>query len=187
MNIPPDIDEIHLAIGEFVVFFQSVEDMYRQLGWQIIDPEKKSWPPLQLRRESNKDLIDKVTDLFVKLTNQYEFLDGQELSARAENLRTVFHRLRKFRNRVVHSTYHEVKSGSDVVAIVRTNPRISVDPDTGEIEYAQESADPGAIRNEMGRHVQAFFELHALRIQLVHWYPYPGLIRCQNTLVHRPI
>ena len=172
MSAPPDIDEIHLAIGEFVVFFQSVEDMYRQLGWQLVDPERKAWPPLQFRKESNQDLINKVTDLFVNLTKEHNFANGQEMATKAESLRSTFHALRTFRNRMVHSAYHEVKSGYDVVAILRTNPRITVDPDTGEIEYDQETFDPNTIRDELGRHVQAFFQLHSLRMQAIHWHPY---------------
>jgi hypothetical protein len=167
-----DLDEVHQAIGEFVVFFQSIEDMYRQLGWQLVDPEKRSWPPLQFRKESNRELIDKVTDLYVELARRYRFPNGAEKAAEAEQLRTTFHALRKFRNRMVHSTYHELKGGGSVVAILRTNPRITIDPDTGDIEYDQEAFEPDTIRREMAVHAQAFYMLHALRLQLVHWYPF---------------
>jgi len=172
MALTTDLDEVHQAIGEFVVFFQSVEDMYRQLGWQLVDPEKKSWPPQQFRKESNQELIDKVTDLYIELTRRYSFPNGAEKAAEAEDLRGIFHALRKFRNRMVHSAYHEVKGGGQVVAILRTSPRITLDPDTGEIEYDQEAFDPDVIRQQNGKHAQAFFMLHALRMQLIHWYPY---------------
>ena len=168
----PDLDEVHQAIGEFVVFFQSIEDMYRHLGWQLVDPEKNSWPPRQFRREPNHELIDKVTDLFIGLTRRYRFSNGEEKAAEAERLRSTFHALRKFRNRIVHSAYNEVKGGGQIVAILRSSPRITVDPDTGEVDYDQETFDPNTIRAEIARHAQPFFLLHALRLQLIHWHPY---------------
>jgi hypothetical protein len=172
--MPPttDIEEVHQAIGEFVVFFQSIEDTYRQIGWFLVDPEKTAWPPNAFRKETNADLVDKVTDLFVGLTRQYKFLNGEQKANEAEELRKTFHALRKFRNRMVHSAYHEVIAGGQVAAILRTNPKITVDPDTGEVEYDQEAFDTNTIRKEIGRHVQAFFILHALRTQLVHWHPF---------------
>jgi hypothetical protein len=172
MAAAKDLDEVHQAIGEFVVFFQSVEDLYRQIGWKLVDPEQREWPPKQFRKESNKELIDKVTDLYIGLTQQYSFPNGAEKAVEAEQLRGTFHRLRKFRNRMVHSAYHEVKGGGEVVAILRTNPRITVDPDTGEIEYDQETFDPDTIRRELAKQAQPFFVLHYLRVQLLHWYPF---------------
>ena len=172
MPATTDIEEVHQAIGEFVVFFQSIEDMYRQIGWFLVDPEKTAWSPSAFRKESNSDLVDKVTNLFVDLTRQYEFPNGVQKADEAKELRSTFHELRKFRNRVVHSAYHEVTAGGQVAAILRTNPRITVDPDTGEIEYDQEYFDTNAIRNEIARHAQAFFILHTIRTQLVHWYPF---------------
>jgi len=40
-----DIDRAYRSIGEFVVAFQWIEDLYRQIGWFILDPERKNWPP----------------------------------------------------------------------------------------------------------------------------------------------
>jgi hypothetical protein len=61
----------HQALGEFVVIFQWVENLYRQIGWFLLDPEQQDWPPTKLRKETNSQLIDKVTDMFVKLTQSY--------------------------------------------------------------------------------------------------------------------
>jgi hypothetical protein len=172
MPATTDIEEVHQAVGEFVVFFQSIEDAYRQIGWFLVDPEKAVWPPRAFRRETNCDLVDKVTDLLIGLTQKYKFPNGQQKAEEAEQLRTTFHALRKLRNRVVHSAYHEVKAGGQVAAILRTSPQITVDPDTGDVEYDQEAFDPDSIRKEIGRHAQAFFILHTIRLQLIHWYPF---------------
>src|SRR5512141_1309959 len=109
MAATTDIDELHQAIGEFVVFFQSVEDLYRQIGWFLVDPEKTVWPPHQFRKESNGELVEKVTDLFLELVRLHNFPNGAESAAEAEQARTAFHALRKSRNRIVHSAYQEVK------------------------------------------------------------------------------
>ena len=172
MSSESPVDATHKALGEFVIVFQWVENLYRQIGWFLIDPEKAAWPPSAFRRETNSELVDKVTNLFVDLTRQYRFPNGAQKATEAEELRSTFHALRKFRNRVVHSAYHEVITGGQVAAILRTNPKITVDPDTGEIEYDQEDFNTNNIRKEIGRHVQAFFILHTIRTQLVHWYPF---------------
>lgn len=172
MSLTADMEKVHQAIGELVVFFQSIEDEYRRIGWYLVDPEQTEWPPGAFRKESNADLIDKVTNLFVDLTRQYKFPNGEQKTIEAEELRKTFHALRKFRNRVVHSAYHEVIADGQVAAILRTSPKITVDPDTGEIEYDQEDFDTNTICKEIGRHVQAFFILHTIRKQLIHWYPF---------------
>jgi hypothetical protein len=172
MPATTDLDEVHQAIGEFVVFFQSVEDTYRQIGWFLIDPDKKDWPPRQFRKESNSDLVNKVTDLFIDLTRKHNFPNGAQKAEEAERLRSVFHSLRKLRNRIVHSSYHEVMGGGEVAAILRSNPRISIDPDTGEVEYDQEAFDASAINKELSGYGPSFFTLHSIRVQLVHWHPF---------------
>lgn len=172
-----DISEVHKAIGEFVVFFQSIEDMYRRLGWFILDPEKKNWPPMQLRRESNRDLVDKVTDLFIELTRGFEFPNGAEKATEAEELRTTFHKLRKYRNRIAHSSYFEVKAGGKVVAVMRTNPEVQVDSETGEVIFDEETFTPDIIRREVSIHAVAMFKLHALQMQTIHWHPFERYAR----------
>lgn len=36
-----DIDLAYMAIGKLVVVFQWVENKYREIGWLILDPERK--------------------------------------------------------------------------------------------------------------------------------------------------
>lgn len=172
MAATTDIDEVHQAIGEFVVFFQAIEDTYRQIGWFLVDPEKAAWPPGQFRKESNQELVDKVTNLLLDLVQKHDFPNGAQKVTEAKQLQTAFHKLRKLRNRVVHSAYHEVMAGGQVAAILRTNPKFTVDPDTGDVEHDQEAFDANAIRRELACYAQAFFTLHTIRMQLIHWYPF---------------
>jgi hypothetical protein len=40
-----DIDTIYRKLGEFVVSFQWLENRFREIGWLILDPHRKHWPP----------------------------------------------------------------------------------------------------------------------------------------------
>ena len=64
------IDRAYKSIGEFVVVFQWIENTYREIGWLILDPHRKTWPPEAFRTESNRDLLNKVTDLFCELVDR---------------------------------------------------------------------------------------------------------------------
>lgn len=59
-----DIDLAYMAIGKLVVVFQWVENKYREIGWLILDPERKEWPPQAPRKENAHELMRKVTKLF---------------------------------------------------------------------------------------------------------------------------
>jgi hypothetical protein len=45
------IDMAYKSIGEFVVAFQWVENTYREIGWFILDPDRKIWPPKAFGRK----------------------------------------------------------------------------------------------------------------------------------------
>jgi hypothetical protein len=145
------------ALAEFVVIFQWVEHKYRQIGWFILDPEQKNWPPMQLRTETNKDLTNKVTDLFIKLTQTYGFPNSIERADDFERLRSEFHALRKFRNQLLHSTYIEVGTRDDVFSYLRSNPKISIDPETGEIIYDQEDISEEVVNKTLKKYADAVF------------------------------
>lgn len=95
----------HQALGEFVVIFQWVENLYRQIGWFILDPGREHWPPTELRRETTHVLINKVTELFVGLTRTHAFANGNEKANDILELRGRFQNLRLYRNRLLHSTF----------------------------------------------------------------------------------
>jgi hypothetical protein len=172
MPSSPDIEDVYAAVGQFVVFFQMVEDTYRNVGWHLVDPQRKNWPPMEFRQESNRDLIDKVTDRFLELTETYNFPNGVEWAAEAQALRQQFHELRKYRNRLLHSAYTEVVAGGKVVTVLRTSPRLNVDPDTGDLISDQEDFSPELVLNVISRHVASVFKLHSMKMQLAHWAPF---------------
>jgi hypothetical protein len=172
MSASAQISATHQAIGEFVIAFQWIENLYRQMGWFILDPERKQWPPMQLRTERNHDLINKVTDLYVALTDGHAFPNGEAKALDMQELRAHFHALRKFRNRLLHSTYIELKAGGEVHGYVRSNPEVGIDPESGELIYDQEGFSADVIYAKMREYAAFMFRLNINHVQLIHWHPF---------------
>jgi len=172
MHANAQVSGTHQAIGEFVIVFQWVENLYRQIGWFILDPERKQWPPMELRRGSTSNLINKVTDAYVTLTESYAFPNGAEKAKDMQQLRTHFHALRKYRNRLLHSTYIELKAGGEVHGYVRSNPEVGVDPESGELIYDQEDFTADVIYAKMREYSDFILRLNMNHVQLIHWYPF---------------
>jgi len=162
----------HQALGEFVVDFQWIENLYRQIGWFILDPERKDWPPTKLRHETNCQLIDKVTDMFVSLTQAYAFPNGDEKAKDILELKDHFHELRRYRNRLHHSTYVELKSNGEVHGYIRSNRGVSVGSETGELIFDQEDFTAEAIYSKIHEYSDYMLRLHFLHVQLIHWTPF---------------
>ena len=172
MATPRDVQKTHEALGEFVIVFQWVENLYRQIGWFILDPDRSHWPPMQLRRETTNDLIDKVTASYVELTRRYALPNGAEKARDMLDLKERFHALRKYRNRLLHSTYIELKAGGEVHGYIRSNPEIGVDPDTGELIYDMEDFSAEVIHNKIREYGEFMFRLGINYKQLIHWHPF---------------
>ena len=172
MNSETNIAATHQALGEFVIVFQWVEYLYRQIGWFILDPDRTQWPPIQLRKEINFDLLNKVTDLYVNLTHRYAFPNGAEKAQDMLELKDHFHALRKYRNRLLHSTYVELKAGGEVHGYIRSNPEIGVDPDSGELIHDQEDFSADLIYTKLREYGDYMFRLNINHVQLIHWHPF---------------
>jgi len=172
MDTQAHVDATHKALGEFVIIFQWVENLYRQIGWFILDPERKQWPPTQLRKETNNNLINKVTDLFVDLTMTYSFNTGEDKAREMKELRERFHELRKYRNRMLHSTYIEFKGGGEVHGYIRSNPEVGVDSETGELIFDQEDFSAENIYTRLQEYGESMTRLNLIHVQLLHWHPF---------------
>ncbi len=168
MDTDHKVAATHKALGEFVVIFQWVENLYRQIGWLILDPDRKHWPPMQLRRETNCQLVDKVTDMFVDLTKTYSFANGDEKARDILELRGHFHELRRYRNRLLHSIYVELKGGGEVHGYIRSNPEVGVDSETGELIFDQEDFTAEVIYNKIRQYGDYMLRLNFLHVQLIH-------------------
>lgn len=137
-----EYDKINQRIGELVVCFQWLENRFREIGWLILDPHRTEWPPKSLRNETNHDLLNKVGFLFIGLIDNLEIEDADKRKEEFLRLIAACHEIRQYRNNLLHSAYIELKGGSDVVGLMRSNPRLKVDPESGEPEFDQEGYCP---------------------------------------------
>jgi hypothetical protein len=135
-----DEDKIYQRIGEFVVSFQWLENRIREIGWFILDPRRKYWPPMDLRNDKTAALFAKVEKLFLDALPRCRLDPELEADFRASFAKNSnrFHDLRKARNKILHSAYIELKAGGEVHGIMRSNPRLDVDDETGEPLFDQE-------------------------------------------------
>ena len=170
----PDEALVYQRIGEFTVSFQWLEDKLREIGWFILDPDRRNWPPQGLRALTNEKLIDRVHELFLqalprcKLDTELEAELQTSFAACAREL----HQLRRDRNRILHSAFVELKAGSEVVGLIRSNPRLTVDDETGAVLYDQEMLTPESFAQEMQRMGEAAMFLGRAYLQLIHRYPH---------------
>ncbi len=165
---------VYQRIGEFTVSFQWLEHKLREIGWFIMDPDRKDWPPQGLRALTNEKLIDKVHELFLEALPQCKL--EQELEA---DFKTSFaacaealHQLRRDRNRILHSAFIELKAGGEVAGLMRSNPRVTIDEETGSVLYGQEMLKPESFANEMRTMGESAMFLSRAYIQLIHRFPH---------------
>jgi hypothetical protein len=171
-----DEEKIYQRIGEFVVSFQWLESRLREIGWFILDPVRSEWPPKDLRNLTNEKLIDKVHKLFIEALPKCKLSTELETEFRDSFDRCVetLHQLRRDRNRILHSAFIELKAGGEVQELMRSNPRLEVDEETGEPLFDQEYLRPDSFDKEMSKMAQAGFFLNRSYTQLIHRYPNGG-------------
>lgn len=172
MKLPGAFDEdlFYRRVGEFVITFQWIEDKFRQIGWFMIDPEMVDDPNKELREENNNDLLNRVKilhDDFI-LRHQINVKDGYQLNF-AEVV-VKFHELRKFRNNLLHSAYHELKAGGEIKGMLRANPKIKRDPLTKNPIHDFDLIDANDIEQVMKDIAPYAMHLNFYFIQLKHWY-----------------
>jgi hypothetical protein len=115
---PTDLDRMYQRIGEFVVVFQSIEVRVREIGWLLIDPQRRSWPPTQLRNVTNYDLLNRVQQLYMDTVSTFSGIGPGQY---CESFRFVIgeaHRARRARNALLHSAFIELKGGSEVLGLL---------------------------------------------------------------------
>ena len=168
--------KIYQRIGEFAVSFQWLENKLRKIGWFILDPDRSEWPPKGLRSLTNEKLINRVHELFIealpkcKLPEEVE----QEFKNSMDSYAEILHQLRRDRNRILHSAYIELKAGGEAQGLVRSDPRLGVDEETGEALFDQEYLTPNSFDSEMKKIAETALFLNRIYTQLIHRYPNGG-------------
>ena len=169
-------ERIYQRIGEFTVSFQWIENQLREIGWFVLDPSRTQWPPRDLRNLTNEKLIDKVHDLFVEALPKCKLTEDLEKDFRnsfASSVATL-HQLRKDRNRILHSAFIELKAGGEIHGLLRSDPRVQVDEETGKILFDQELLTAESFAREMTMMAQVSLFLSRVYLQLIHRYPDGG-------------
>lgn len=167
---------IYQRIGEFAVSFQWLENKLREIGWFVLDPDGEVWPPNGLRSLTNEKLIDKVHSLFLDALPKFNLPEELEDEFRDSfnSCAATLHQLRKDRNRILHSAFIELKAGGEVQGILRSNPGLGVDEETGDPLFDQEYLEPDSFDQDMKKMGDAAFFLNRAYTQLLHRYPNGG-------------
>lgn len=170
----PDEGLVYQRIGEFVVSFQWLENRLREIGLFILDPDRKEWPPKGLKSLTNEKLVDRVHELFLQALPRCTLPAALEEDFRKSFATVVqeLHQLRRDRNRILHSAFIELKAGGEVVGLMRSNPRLNVDEETGEALYDQEMLTAESFAEEMRRMAEVAMFLGRAHLQLIHRYPH---------------
>jgi hypothetical protein len=171
-----DEAKTYQRIGEFVVCFQSIESRIREIGWFILDPGRKDWPPKLLRSDTNASLFSKVEGLFLQALPKCDLGPELEEDFRASFVESGarFQNLRRARNRILHSAFIELKAGGEVQGLLRSNPKISVDPETGETLFDQDFLSENSFQNEFREMADLIVFFNRCYTQLIHRFPQPG-------------
>lgn len=169
-------EKIYKRIGEFIVTFQWIENKLREIGWFILDPNRSECPPRGLRNLTNEKLINKVHKLFLEALPKCELLP--ELETEYEESFKIhveaLHQLRRDRNKILHSAFIELKAGGEVKALMRSNPKLGIDEETGDLLFDQEYLSPDSFKQEKNKMAEIGFFLGQAYIQLTHRYPRGG-------------
>jgi hypothetical protein len=168
-----DEGKIYQRIGEFVVSFQWLENRIREIGWFILDPGRKNWPPLDLRNDTTATLFAKVEELFLDALPRCQLDPKLEADFRASFAQNAgrFHDLRRARNKILHSAFIELKAGGELQGIMRSNPRLDVDNETGERLFDQEMLSEKSFEYELKEMVDLAMFFNRCYTQLIHRLP----------------
>jgi len=166
-----DYDLLTQRIGEFVICFQWTENLIRQIGCLIVDPEHKNSPLLTFINLRNYDLLEDVKIKYCNLMDAINIQDGEGRKLYFKKLINDCHELREIRNNLLHSAYIELKAGDDVVALMRSNPKSA----NGNLIFDQELLSETSITNKIENLGKTTLKLNLIFSQLRQWAPFSHL------------
>ncbi len=166
-----NISHIYQRVGEFAISYQFVEHQLRQIGWLILDPSRKHWPPRALRDLSSSRLAAKVHSLFKKAIPLCRLEKENQLQANFADTIRDFHTIRKIRNNILHSAYIEIKAGKEILGLMRTNPVLKVDLNSGVTSQDQEILSNHSFDDVMRQMALVSVRLGQFYIQLAQRLP----------------
>lgn len=172
--MPTDQGLTYQRIGEFVVLYQWLENRLREIGWFILDPDRKHWPPTALRNMSSAALFGKVEELFLEALPKCAL--GEDLESDFRDAFAAcaerFRKIRQARNKVLHSAFIELKAGGEVAGIMRVDPKSMVDEESGERMFDSEMLSNESFRQEFAEMADLAMFLNRCYVQLLHRWPH---------------
>lgn len=168
---PGSQDKIYQHIGEFVVSFQWLEDLFRQIGLLILESIGGPYKSDELRSASTAELVAKVEILFMEALPRCDLGDELEAHHRQAFIDAVatFGDVRRARNNILHSAFIEMKAGGDVVALMRANPRDEIHLSKGRPSL--EILSDASFAEEMKKMGEVAWSLGWSKMQLIHRLP----------------
>jgi hypothetical protein len=83
----------------------------------------------------------------------------------------LLHQVRRDRNRILHSAFIELKAGGEVLALLRSSPRVEADDKTGETLFDQELLTVESFSVQMKMMGEIALILNRSYTQLISRYP----------------
>lgn len=168
-----DEDKIYRRIGEFVVSFQWLENRIREIGWYILDPNRGNWPPMDLRNDTTADLFAKVEKLFLDALPRCRLDPDLEADFRSLFAKSAerFRNLRRARNKILHSAYIELKAGGEVHGVMRSDPKLIPDSETGKPLFDQEILSERSFEDEFREMAELDLFFNRCYTQLINRFP----------------
>jgi hypothetical protein len=168
-----DENKIYQRVGEFVVSFQWLENRIREMGWLILDPSRKNGPPTELRNDPTVVLLTKVETLFLDALPSCRLDSEVETEFRASFAASAkrFHSVRRARNTILHSAYIELKAGREVHGLMRSNPQLILDSETGEPLFDQEMLSATSFQYELQEMAELAVFFNRCYMLLIHRLP----------------
>ena len=138
-----------------------------------MDPGRKNWPPIDLRNDTTAALFAKVQELFLAALPRCRLDPELEADFRTSFAKNAnrFHSLRRARNKILHSAYIELKAGAEVHGLMRSNPQLTVDSETGEFLFDLEVLSDNSFGYEFKEMAELAMFFNRCYIQLIHRLP----------------
>jgi hypothetical protein len=65
-----------------------------------------------------------------------------------------------------------LKAGGELLGLLRSNPKVYVDTETGEVMFDQEPFTEAVVHEEIKKVADAAFRLGGHYVQIIHWHPF---------------
>ena len=84
----------------------------------------------------------------------------------------------------MHSAFIELKAGGEIQGLLRSNPKIQLDEETGQPLFDQELLSPDSFENEMKAIGESAIFLNRAYLQLIARYPHGSKTAQQLSASH---